>query len=128
MPIVCYIFEDGKTYNISYDKTQYLNIGAKKTVDLEFRFEGLQMGHAYTVALKGYPYHSSTTTEWISDNYSFTVNAQANPVGIDLIVADEPASFDVFTPSGVLVKRKASSLEGLPKGVYIVDGKKRVFR
>ncbi len=128
MPIVCYIFEDGKTYNISYDKTQYLNIGAKKTVDLEFRFEGLQMGHSYTVALKGYPYHSSTTTEWISDNYSFTVNAQANPVGIDLIVADEPACFDVYTPSGVLVKRKASSLEGLPKGVYIVDGKKRVVR
>ncbi|MBO4821472.1 MAG: C10 family peptidase [Prevotella sp.] len=128
MPIICYIFEKGKTYNISYDKTSYLNLGPKKTIDLEFRFESLKMGQTYTVALKAYTNHNSSTTEWISDNYSFVVNSQADPVGIDVPVVEEPAIFDVYTMSGVLVRRQASSLEGLPKGVYIVDGKKMVVR
>ena len=128
MPIVCYLFEEGKTYNITYDKTQYLNIGAKKTADLEFHFEGLQIGHTYVVALKGYPYHNSSQTEWISDNYSFVVNSQSDPVGIDVVVEGNAPRFDVFSTSGVLVKRQASSLEGLPKGVYLVDGKKIIVK
>ena len=86
------------------------------------------MGQTYVVALKAYPYHNSTTTEWISENYSFVVDAQANPVGMDIVVVDEPACFDVYSLSGVLVRRKASSLEGLPKGIYIVDGKKMVVK
>lgn len=128
MPVICYLFENGKNFNISYDKTQYLNIGPKNTADLEFRFESLQMGHTYVVALQGYTYHNSSQTEWISDNYWFTVDAYANPVGIDVTVADEPACFDVYSLSGVLVKSQVSSFEGLPKGVYVVDGKKRVVR
>lgn len=31
---------------------------------------------------------------------------------------------DVYTPSGQLVRRQATSLDGLPRGVYIIGGKK----
>ena len=32
--------------------------------------------------------------------------------------------FDVYTLSGVKVGHQASSLKGLPKGIYLVNGKK----
>ncbi len=39
-----------------------------------------------------------------------------------------PASFDVYTIGGQKVRSAASSLDGLAKGVYIVEGKKYVKR
>ena len=38
------------------------------------------------------------------------------------------AVMDIYTVEGVLVKKDARSLEGLPKGVYIAGGKKRIVR
>lgn len=44
--------------------------------------------------------------------------------GINGIVVSHGESFDVFTLSGLKVKSKATSLDGLPKGIYVVKGKK----
>ena len=38
----------------------------------------------------------------------------------------EPA--DIYTTDGRLVRRQATSLSGLPKGVYIVNGKKEIVK
>ena len=36
--------------------------------------------------------------------------------------------FDVYSLSGVLVKRGTTSLEGLPSGIYVVNGSKVVIK
>jgi hypothetical protein len=47
--------------------------------------------------------------------------------GIDTIAGqEEPA--DVYTTDGRLVRRQATSLSGLKKGIYVVNGKKMVVR
>ncbi len=33
-------------------------------------------------------------------------------------------TYDVYTTTGVLVKKNATSLNGLPAGIYIVNGNK----
>ena len=57
---------------------------------------------------------------------------EANP--IKSIWADEmlgngfSAPSDVYSVSGVLVRKNSTSLEGLPKGIYIVNGKKYLVK
>jgi len=46
-----------------------------------------------------------------------------SPSGISH-VAVQSAAFDVYNLSGLKVRSNAASLEGLPKGIYIVNGKK----
>lgn len=47
------------------------------------------------------------------------------PAIIDAIKAQEAkTTYDVFTLSGIPVRRKATTLEGLPSGLYIINGKK----
>ncbi len=47
------------------------------------------------------------------------------PAGINALIA-RGQTFDVYTPAGVLVRRAATNLNGLPRGIYIVNGKKAV--
>ena len=44
----------------------------------------------------------------------------------NLDVSNNPE--DVYSLDGRLVKKSATSLQGLPKGVYIVNGQKKVIR
>lgn len=47
------------------------------------------------------------------------------PAIIDAIKAQEAkTTYDVYTLSGIPVRRKATTLEGLPSGLYIINGKK----
>ena len=45
---------------------------------------------------------------------------------INAIMAGQPA--DVYTLTGSKVRHAATSLDGLPKGVYIVNGKKVIVK
>ena len=47
------------------------------------------------------------------------------PAGINALIV-RGQTFDVYTPAGVLVRRAATNLNGLPRGIYIVNGKKAV--
>lgn len=53
---------------------------------------------------------------------------------IDTEVIDEvkpvevPEVFDIYSLDGRLVRKNAASLEGLPKGLYIMNGKKMVVK
>ena len=56
-------------------------------------------------------------------------NNNSYPTGIDFIMADEseqtrPADNNVYSISGQLMRSGTTSLEGLPSGIYIVNGKK----
>ena len=127
MPIYCYLFEDGKQYNIAYDKTRNLNIGPKQTVDLSFRFESLQMGNTYKLAMRAFTDHQSKKLDWLGNAYSFTVNDVFDPVAVPEMSLPTTTTSDVYSISGVKVRKNGSTLEGLPKGIYIVNGKKVVF-
>ena len=59
-----------------------------------------------------------------AQNYVFTYTVGKLTVkeasGINSIMADGDGVFDVYTTSGVKVRSRATSLDGLPKGVYVV--------
>ncbi len=46
--------------------------------------------------------------------------------GIESLTGTSIVKYDVFTLTGVQVRKQAVSLAGLPKGIYIVNGKKMV--
>ncbi|GEM_PF-580255 len=48
--------------------------------------------------------------------------------GIDSVVSSESKVFDVYSIGGTKVRSKISTLDNLPKGVYIVNGKKLVVQ
>ena len=48
--------------------------------------------------------------------------------GIDSVVSSESKVFDVYSIGGTKVRSKISTLDNLPKGVYIVNGKKLVVK
>lgn len=43
-------------------------------------------------------------------------------------ISDSSTSYDVYTASGVLIQKGAQSLKSLPKGLYIVNGRKVVVK
>ncbi len=45
-----------------------------------------------------------------------------------MLTDDKPATFDVYNVSGQMVRKAASSLDGLNKGIYIVQGKKFIVK
>jgi hypothetical protein len=47
-----------------------------------------------------------------------------NSTGIHSVEIADGEPFDIFTLSGQKVKSKATSLDGLPRGIYIIKGKK----
>ncbi|MBR1656183.1 MAG: Ig-like domain-containing protein [Prevotella sp.] len=48
--------------------------------------------------------------------------------GIDEAIVSEEKAFDVYSVSGVLMRKDVSTLEGLPRGIYIVNGRKVVVK
>lgn len=48
--------------------------------------------------------------------------------GIDEAIVSEEKVFDVYSVSGVLMRKDVSTLEGLPRGIYIVNGRKVVVK
>ena len=58
-------------------------------------------------------------------------NNNTLPTGIDFIEVNEqvaPQNGNVYSLSGQLVRQGSTSLEGLPQGIYIVNGKKVVVK
>ena len=126
MPILCYIFEPPKNYNIDYNKTRNLNLEPGQTVEVVFRFESLQIGNTYHINMQNYIDHSSGKTDWLGNTYKFTVNGIADAILPTLSSTQPP--MNVYSTSGILIRENATTLEDLPKGIYIIGGKKRVVK
>ena len=52
------------------------------------------------------------------------VPLSTNTTGINGITQTEDEPFDIYNLQGQKVKSKATDLNGLPKGIYIINGKK----
>ena len=79
--------------------------------------------------MKDYIYHHSNETEWLGNNYKFTINKKGDPTTDIINFSIDPTTpVNVYSLSGVLLREKTTSLEGLPDGIYIIDGKKMVVR
>ena len=71
-----------------------------------------------------FPDHTSYDLGVFGDRMWFTPSTTA----IDFVVTDFDKPTDIYSLTGVLVRRKATSIEGLPKGIYVIDGKKVMVR
>lgn len=71
----------------------------------------------------------STAEQWpyrvkfYQTNVYGKTNPQGNPTAIDVVVSPE-APACVYSVTGTLLRQGTTSLEGLPHGVYIVNGHK----
>ena len=54
--------------------------------------------------------------------------ADATTVGINDIQDNDTKSFEVYSINGMRVKQQATNLSGLPRGIYIVKGKKMLVK
>lgn len=80
-----------------------------------------------------YLYYSTATDEYFYTDKTIKVFAtkeemDAVVAGIGGVKADAKASADVYTVNGQLVRKNATTLMGLPKGIYIQGGKKIVVK
>ena len=73
-----------------------------------------------TITVKGDDWSETNLNQHV---YTVTFNESGDGINdIEAFAADEP--FDVYTLSGVKVRENATNLNGLQRGIYIVNGKK----
>lgn len=73
----------------------------------------------------------ATGSAGLAKQMTFSINGVVdNTTGINQTIVDDqrPQNADIYTVNGQLVRAGSSSIEGLPKGIYIVNGKKLVVR
>ena len=73
----------------------------------------------------------ATGSAGLAKQMTFSINGVVdNTTGINQTIVDDqrPQNADIYTINGQLVRAGSSSIEGLPKGIYIVNGKKLVVR
>ena len=51
-----------------------------------------------------------------------------DPSGVRDITTAAPKTFNVYSLSGQIIRRNATSLQGLTRGIYIVNGKKYLVK
>lgn len=78
-----------------------------------------------TITVKGDDWTETNLNQHI---YSVTFGGHGGTSIHSAEKAGTPNTFDVYTLSGVQVRHNATSLKGLQKGIYIVNGKKHVVR
>ena len=61
----------------------------------------------------------ATNYQFVYENGILTITY---PTGIQIVTMTRPV--DIYTLSGVLVKRQVTTLKGLPDGLYIINGRK----
>ena len=59
---------------------------------------------------------------------NFSNIVEGDPTGITAIPAPPKADYNVYNLRGQKIQSHATSLEGLPKGVYIINGRKVIVK
>ena len=78
--------------------------------------------------LEQYVWGSLTATAFSYDNY---VDPSSSSTGISTVVAHDGTYVDVYRIDGTKIKSKVQTdetLEGLPKGIYVINGKKHAVK
>ncbi len=117
---------DVVTYQINTDytrtevKTQYINveIAAGETQQIRnHEIPGLVIGKSYKVEF--YYFTPMYDSQYVDMTPQFNM---VEATGINTIVTDKPV--DIYNLHGSKVRSKATSTDGLPKGIYIINGQK----
>jgi len=108
---------------------EYVNadgVTVKETVNQSGRVSLVKLPACSTITLRvtvhmaigeAYEYNSEITTQDADDQSA-----------IEMVKVEEAAGFDVYTPSGVCVRRNATDLGDLHPGIYIANGCKFIVR
>ena len=128
-PVGCAIFTEDSNTSIVLQESGNLNLAAGKTVTLDYHFEGLLPGKQHYAMVAQYKKHSDTSLSVFGSRMWFIPTV----TGIEAVPVDNAASddtwenpSDVYTITGTLIRPQATTLKGLPRGVYVVNGSKRV--
>ena len=123
MPFYCYLYEKNFLYDLR--ETGYVNLLPLDTLSCDFTFSDLTPGASYICYFLYY--YDQAYTQVVRFDRSLSFRIPDTSVGI-AATQQLPCKqrFDVYTASGIMVRRQTTSLEGLPKGVYIVKGQKVV--
>jgi len=78
--------------------------------------------------IKAIPHNTAYVSVDASTPTVLKLFEEGNVDGIEDISVDDSASADIYALDGTLVRKKASSTEGLPHGIYLYKGKKVVVR
>ncbi len=121
-------------------KGEYTRMRGQENPEFELLYEGFRNNDdvsvltkvpvAATVATASSPEgeYEIVVSGGEAKNYAFTyVNGKlivAGDVAVRSIVASDGQPFDVYTTSGVRVRTQVTTLDGLTRGLYIVNGKK----
>ena len=117
---------DGELRGVSQfvGKNHYLTVYGEQAIDVTFMVEDNETGEQYS-ATPMLTFHSDVVG---SRTAPFAVTI-STPTGIEQL-SDSSRPMTVYTLEGILVSRDATlkSLRSLPKGAYIVNGKKCYLR
>lgn len=115
-------------YDVDYVYTDPISLAAGETrsvVVREYMGDVLSPGETYWLYLCNY-----TTSEWLTpEDYGEVIFTVADPTGISSPKAEADNKVNVYSMTGMMLRRGVSSknaLDGLPRGMYIVGGKKVV--
>jgi len=72
-------------------------------------------------------FRAKSWSELFGETYSYEFEVVEDWDAIDNISSDNKP-FDVFTMDGKMVRHQVTTLKGLPKGIYIVNGRKEVVK
>ena len=102
----------------TYDETKLECTSNGRAATIEQSYD--EEKKVLTITVKG--------NDWSEENLNqhvYAVTFNENGTGINEVEATTAgAPFDVYTLSGVKVREAATDLNGLPRGIYIVNGKK----
>lgn len=122
------ITKNGLTFVGTFDATPK---DKDKKADI-FALKNGQFYHATNASMKGYrAWFEKTTTTQNAKTLTFTeVDGDNNTTAIIGIGNDGSftEAFDIYNINGQLVQKDATSTDGLPKGIYIVNHKKIVVK
>ena len=123
-PVACAIFNPEGGTSIKLERSGNLNLAAGKTVSLDYHFEGLTVGKQYFAMLALYPTHTAENLSVFGSRMYFvpTVTGIDN-ITVESLTPDPSPKSGYFTIDGRKLDQKPTK-----KGVYIVDGKKRVVK
>ncbi len=101
-----------------------LSLEQGTSADVNFYTEDIEAGKTYRAYLFAYKTHaSSASAEQQGSGYKiFTVQTPTAIEQVKGLTADKP--FDVYSLTGRLLRRQATTTDGLPAGIYIVNNQK----
>ena len=94
--------------------------GSVRTANVTSPMEGHYSGNIVIPSKVSYGGADYTVTE--IEERTFTTEADLSAIAT--VDAATPVAFDVYTLRGMLVRRQTTTLQGLHRGLYIVNGKK----